>query len=209
MRTVQMVFLSAVAAERVTQVSSASGDRSKFFPAIEKKHGKPVTHWFKVLKDLGDAKYAEQVALLRERHEFSQAHANAVVMYHRGSTSSKRHDDPAAYFRTLQPAHATLAKAIFKAIRSKYPKLQLVIAWNQPMLKLGDQYVFGLSAAKNHLLINPFSKDVLKQMADRLEKLEVNKHTIRIPLDWKVNSALLQAMVRLRIQEIRTTTSES
>lgn len=182
---------------------SSTGDRSAHFPKIEKKHGKPIAHWFKVLNELGDAKYPEQIALLRERYEFSQAHANAVVMFHRGSTSSKRHDGPSSYFMSLQPAHAKLAKAIFKTIRSKYPKLELVIAWNQPMLKLGDQYVFGLSAAKNHLLINPFSKDVLNQMADRLNDLDVSKHTIRIPLDWHVNASLLQAMVRLRTAEIR------
>lgn len=187
-------------------MSAASGDRSKFFPAIEKKHGKPIAHWFKVLKDLGDAKYPEQIALLRERYEFSQAHANAVVMYHRGSKSSKRHDDPTAYFKTLQPEHAKLAKSIFSAIQAKFSQLELVIAWNQPMLKLGDQYVFGLSAAKSHLLINPFSKDVLSEMSDRLKNLEVSKHTIRIPLNWKVNSSLLHSMVRLRIKELRATT---
>ena len=191
-----------MAADSVTIVASASGDRSKYFPAIEKKHGKPIAHWFKVLKDLGDAKYAEQIALLRDRHEFSQAHANAVVMFHRGSKSSKRHDDPSAYFETLEPNKAKLAKAIFAAIRAKHPRLKMVIAWNQPMLKHGDHYVFGLSASKNHLSINPHSKQVLETLAPRLRDLEVSKHTVRIPLDWKVNASLLQAMVRERISEI-------
>ena len=183
-------------------VPSPTGNRSAHFPKIEQKHGKPITHWFEVLKELGDAKYAEQIALLRERYEFSQAHANAVVMYHRGSKSSKRHDDPNSYFKTLQPSHAALAKGIFKAIRSKYPKLELVIAWNQPVLRSGGQYVFGLSAAKNHLLINPFSKDVLNEMSDRLKGLEVSKHTIRIPLDWKVNQSVLTGLVGRRLKEI-------
>ena len=183
-------------------MTTKSGDRSKFFPAIEKKHGKPITHWLKLLKDLGDTKYPEQMSFLRDRHEFSQAHANALVMYHRGSKSSKRHDDPSAYFKTLEPGQAQLAKSIFAAIRAKYPKLDLVIAWNQPMLKHGDYYVFGLSAAKNHLLINPFSKSVLESMAPRLKSLEVSKRTIRIPLDWNVNASLLQAMVRERMKEL-------
>lgn len=183
-------------------MTTKSGDRSKFFPAIEKKHGKPISHWFKMLKDLGDAKYAEQVSLLRDRHEFSQAHANAVVMYHRGSKSSKRHDDPNSYFKTLEPNQAKLAKAIFSAIRAKYPKLEMVIAWNQPMLKHGEHYVFGLSAAKHHLLVNPFSKKVLESMSQRLKGLEVRKHTVQIPLDWKVNASLLQAIVRERISEL-------
>lgn len=183
-------------------MATKSGDRSAFFPAIEKKHGKPIAHWFKVLKDLGDAKYAEQIALLRDRHEFSQAHANAVVMYHRGSKSSKRHDDPSAYFKTLEPKKAKLAKAIFAAIRAKYPKLEMVIAWNQPILKHGDHYVFGLGSSSNHILINPFSKAVIEKYRPQLRDLTVNKHTIRIPVDWKVNASLLQAMVRERLSEI-------
>lgn len=183
-------------------MATGSGDRSKFFPIIEKKYGKPIAHWFKLLKDLGEAKYADQISLLRDRYEFSQAHANAVVMYHRGSESSKRHDDPSAYFKTLEPHKAKLAKAIFAAIRTKYPRLEMVIAWNQPMLKHGEHYVFGLSASKNHLLINPHSKKVLATLAPRLKSLEVSKHTVRIPLDWKVNASLLHAMVRERISEI-------
>ena len=59
-------------------MTSGSGDRSAHFPAIEKKHGKPVTFWLKELKSLGEAKYADQISFLRERHGFSQAHANAL-----------------------------------------------------------------------------------------------------------------------------------
>lgn len=182
-------------------MASTTGDRSKIFPAIEKKHGKPISYWFKALKDLGEAKYADQIALLRNRHEFSQAHANAVVMYHRGSKSSRKHDDPATYFKTLEPHKAKLAKAIFAAVRTKFPKLEMVIAWNQPMLKHGDHYVFGLSVSKNHLLINPHSKRVLEALEPRLKGLVVGKHTVQIPLDWKVSAPILQAMVRERIKE--------
>jgi hypothetical protein len=34
--------------------------------------------------------YDEQMALLQGDHGFSRAHANAVVMYTRGSTTSRR-----------------------------------------------------------------------------------------------------------------------
>lgn len=61
-------------------MTDASGDRSKFFPAIEKKHGQPVSHFLSELGELTDAKYPEQIAYLRENHGFSQAHANAVVI---------------------------------------------------------------------------------------------------------------------------------
>ena len=65
-------------------------------------------------------KYPEQIAHLRENYGFSQAHANALVMYSRGSQSSKRYETPAQYFKTLDPKQATKVRAIFKAITSKF-----------------------------------------------------------------------------------------
>jgi hypothetical protein len=46
--------------------------------------------WFDQMKQISELKYAEQIAFLRENHGFSQAHANAVVLYSRGNTSSQR-----------------------------------------------------------------------------------------------------------------------
>jgi uncharacterized protein YdhG (YjbR/CyaY superfamily) len=187
----------------LSAVPSPSGDRAAHFPAIERKHGKPVAFWLRELADLGEATYPEQMALLQERHGFSRTHANALVMVHRGSPSSRRHATPAAYFASLPPDQRRTAKAVFAAIRAKHPSLELVVAWNQPMLRTDRGYVFGLGAASAHLLINPFSTDVLEAVRPRLGPLEVKKHTIRIPVGWKVDAALLNAMVRLRLAELR------
>ena len=70
------------------------------------------------------------------------------------------------------------------------------------MLRKGTSYVFGLSATKHHLLVNPFSADVLEALAPRLAGLRVLKRTVAIPSDWKVDAALLRAMVRLRLAEL-------
>ena len=178
-----------------------SGDRSAYFPAIEKKHGKPVAFYLQELADLGDAKYQEQIDLLRERHGFSQTHANAVVMYARGSTTSKRVDTPEAYFSALGGDRERTIRAIFAAITSKYPDLELVIAWNQPMLKQGKDYVFGVSAAKAHLLLGPWG-GISDAVTARLKGLEANKKTIRVPVDWKVDAPLLRLIVRERLAQL-------
>lgn len=182
-------------------MSDASGDRSKFFPAIEKKHGQPVSHFLDELSELTDAKYAEQIAHLRENHGFSQAHANALVMHFRGSTSSKRFATPKQYFAQLDPLKKKTAELIFAAIMEKYPKLELVIAWNHPMLRFDGKYVFGLFASKNHITLNPFSSDVLESMESKLSGYTVNKKTFIVPVDWKVDAALLRAMVKARLAE--------
>ena len=83
-----------------------SSDRSSFFPLIEKKHGKPMSHWFALMKNNADKKYPEQISILRDGHGFSQAHANAVVMYCRGSTSSRRFDTMSDYLGKIDKTQA-------------------------------------------------------------------------------------------------------
>jgi uncharacterized protein YdhG (YjbR/CyaY superfamily) len=172
------------------------GSREKHFPAIEKKYGEKMSYWFKVMKELDGEKYPAQIAHLRENYGFSQAHANALVMYSRGSESSKRFETPSQYYKTVTPAQAKTMKAIFKAIQSKYPKLELVIAWNQPMLKLDKNYLFGCSAATHHILIAPWNQDVLKKYTPKFKDYKVNKKTIALPNDWEVDAKLLQSMMK-------------
>ncbi len=179
------------------------GDRAAFFPAIEKKYGEKVSYWLNLLKDLDGAKYPEQIAFLRENYGFSQAHANALVMHFRGSDSAKRFNAPKDFFAKQDPKAAKTAKLIFKVIQEKYPKLELVIAWNQPMLRIEKDYVFGLSIAKNHITLAPWSTKVLEKFTPQLQDFKVNKKTFIVPLDWKVDASLLHAMVRARLAELK------
>ena len=173
-----------------------TGDREEYFPLIEKKYGEKMSYWFKVMKEVEGEKYPVQIAHLKENYGFSQAHANALVMYSRGSSSSKRFETPAEFFKTVTPQQAKTMKAIFKAITSKYPQLELVVAWNQPMLKFEKHYIFGCSAATNHILIAPWDLDVLKKYAPKFRDYKVNKKTIALPNDWEVDVKLLQAMAK-------------
>lgn len=183
-------------------MASTNGDRSKFFPAIEKKHGEKITYWINRLKELETNKYPEQIAYLKEDHGFSQAHANALVMYVRGSSTSKKFDSPATYFKGLDPKTAKTIRTIFSAVTSKHKNLELVMAWNQPMLRVGNQYVLGVSVSKNHLTLNPFSADALEQHAKKLSAYQVNKKTFIVPLDWKVDASLLNSLAKVRLSEI-------
>lgn len=186
-------------------MAGSSGERSSHFPAIEKKHGKPMAHWFAQLKKLGDASYPAQMALLQETHGFSRNHANAVVMHHRGSTTSRRHGSTGDYFASIDPRAARTAQAIFRAIRSRHKGLDLVVAWNQPMLRNAAGYVFGLSASENHLTLNPFSAAALsaaKKLFEPAGVLKVNKATFTVPLGWKPDPDLLATLVSVRLDEL-------
>ena len=75
--------------------------RESHFPAIEKKYGEPISYWFTIMAKIGGKKYLDQIAHLRENYGFSQAHANALVMYSRGSTSAHRHESLSDYFKSI------------------------------------------------------------------------------------------------------------
>ena len=176
------------------------GDRSSHFPKIEAKYGQPMRYWFAVMKEIVDLKYPQQIAFLKEEHGFSQAHANALVMYSRGSKSSKRFDDLEGYLKVQDEVKSKTIRKIFKVIQKKYPKLELVIAWNQPMLKMGSEYLFGASILKNHILIAPWNPKVLSAMKQDLQGYKVNKKTLQVPIDWKVDEKLLLKMIKLNLQ---------
>jgi uncharacterized protein YdhG (YjbR/CyaY superfamily) len=183
-----------------------AGDRAAQFPAIEKKHGKPITHWLKQVEKLGDAKYADQLDLLMSKHGFSRAHANAVVMYARGSTSTRKFDDPESFLKAIGGEREATARAILRAIAKKFPELELVVAWNQPMFKIGKHYVFGLSAATNHLTIAPWG-GISDEVRSLLKGLVANKKTVQVPIGWKPDVGLLTAMISERLAQIEDSNS--
>ena len=94
-------------------------------------------------------------------------------------------------------------KAIFKAIQTKFPELELVIAWNQPMLRDANKYVFGVSCSKNTVLLAPWSKAVLAKFEPKMSELDVKIKTIGVPNDWKVDAKLLTDMVKMRMAEAK------
>ncbi len=161
-----------------------------------------MSYWFEVMSQIGDRKYADQTAYLREDHGFSQAHANALVLYSRGSTSSRRYASFDGFLAPLDEPKQKTVRAIFDSIMAAYPDLELVIAWNQPMVKLNTHYVFGVSVAKNHITIAPMGDGIIEDFNDRLTDYKVNKKTIQVPVDWKIDNNLLRDMTAARLAQI-------
>lgn len=176
-------------------------ERASYFPAIERKYGQPMSYWFDQMGEIADRPYPEQMAFLQENHAFSRAHANALIMYCRGSTSAHRVATVEEYLEPFDEVRRETARAIIAAISSAYPDAQVVIAWNKPMIKIDGRYVFGVAVLTNHLLIAPWSGSVLAEFAPRLAGYKVNKKTIQVPVDWDPDEALLRDMIAACIAE--------
>ena len=177
--------------------------REAHFPAIENRYGEKMAYWFRVMAQLESKKYPEQIAHLRENYGFSQAHANALVMYSRGSESSQRFATPTEFYKSVTPVQAKTIKAIFKAITVKYPQLELVIAWNQPMVKLDKHYILGVSASTKHVLIGTWDEKVLMEFAPKFKEGNALKKIIQLPNDWDVDAKLIQAVVKASLVNLK------
>lgn len=106
------------------------------------------------------------------------------------------------YLATLDSIRGGTVQAIIDSITSDFPEATVKIAWNVPQIQIEGEYVFGVSAAKNHLMLASWNPESLPNFADRLKDYEVNKRTFRVPVDWTPDRALLRDMVLDRLQQL-------
>ena len=170
-------------------------DRSSHFPTIEKKYEQPMSYWFDQMKEISDWKYPEQIAYLRESYGFSQAHANALVLYSRGSATPRKYVSMDDYLKQFDTTKQETVRSIFMAMKSKYKKMEVVIVWNHPFAQIGEQYIMGVSVHLNHILLGPTRTEVLSELASELSPYVVNKKTFKVPVDWRVDKKLLAEIV--------------
>ena len=179
---------------------AANPDRASYFPAIEKKYEQPMSFWFAQMAEISDRKYPEQIAYLRENFGFTQAHANALVLYSRGSTTSVKYKNMEQYLSQFDETKQETVHSIFAAMTGKYPTMHVVIAWNHPFGKIADRFIIGVSVHQKHILIGPWRTEVLTDLARELAPYDVNKKTFKVPVDWKVDSKLMRKIVELTIK---------
>jgi len=52
---------------------------ASYFPAIEKKYGRPIAEWQALIRAQQGRKHMEIVAILKTEHGLGHGHANALV----------------------------------------------------------------------------------------------------------------------------------
>ncbi len=174
---------------------AVTADRTSYFPLIEKRYGRPMSFWHQEMTKVAGKNYPEQMAFLQDEHGFSRAHANALVQYSRGSDSSRRYQTVNDYLAEHDDDKRQTLEAILTTIAEEFPESSVVIAWNHPMVMIDGQYAFGVSVHSRHLLLAPFGDGVIDQFRERLGDYELNKKTVKVPIDWQVDRALIRDMI--------------
>jgi uncharacterized protein len=108
------------------------------------------------------------------------------------------------YLASLDPRKAKIISAIMELILTQFPELEVKISWNVPQIHRNGKYVFGISALKNHLVLAPWSARVIERFQSRLEQqgYVVRKNLFQIPVDWEMDTELLNDLVRARLAEL-------
>jgi uncharacterized protein YdhG (YjbR/CyaY superfamily) len=121
-----------------------------------------------------------------------------------GKSAMKRNPPPKdvdEYLATVpEPARGTLKK-VRATIRSAVPQEATeVISYGIPTFKYNGGLV-AFAAFSKHCSLFPMSYAVIRKFEKELKPFEVEKGTIRFPLDKPLPPALLKRMVKARLTE--------
>lgn len=98
------------------------------------------------------------------------------------------------------PEHRERTEEVLSWVKNKFPNLEPVIKWNQPMFTDHGTYIIGFSVSKKHLAVAPESVTV-SHVEDDIVKAgyDYTKEIIRIPWNSHVDYQLLIKMIEFNI----------
>ena len=121
--------------------------------------------------------------------------------------ASSRFETVDDYLASLESPKQETLRSVLDGIQGNFPGAQPKIAWNVPQVQIEGKYVFGVSAAKGHLSLAPWSDAVMADFSTRLEGYETTKGLIRVPVDWDVDHELIRDMILARMAELGLSSS--
>jgi uncharacterized protein YdhG (YjbR/CyaY superfamily) len=96
-----------------------------------------------------------------------------------------------------EPLHRVRA-----AIRKAVPAADESISYNMPTWKLNGERLLYCAAWKRHYSLYPATKRLLESFGNDLAPCEINKSTLKFPLDQPVPAQLIARIAKFRAQEI-------
>ena len=101
-----------------------------------------------------------------------------------------------------QPEHRARTEEVLNWVAEKYPDLERVVKWNQPMFTDHGTFIIGFSTSKQHLAVAPERAGIL-QFSDDINQAgyEHTKQLVRFPWDKSVDYSLLEKMIEFNISE--------
>jgi uncharacterized protein YdhG (YjbR/CyaY superfamily) len=105
------------------------------------------------------------------------------------------------YLASQPEAMQGILDRVRSAIRAAVPAAEEVISYQIPTYKLNGLLVLSFAGWKRHYSLYPAGARLVAAFADELAAYEVEKGTIRFPLDQPVPVELIGRIARFRVQE--------
>src|SRR5690625_3737946 len=104
--------------------------------------------------------------------------------------------------------HREITENVLSWVKDKYPQLEPVMKWNQPMFTNEGTFIIAFSVAKQHLAVAPESV-AIDYFKDDFEKVGYvyTKELFRIPWTSKVDYDLLGKIIEYNMEEKKGYTS--
>ena len=99
------------------------------------------------------------------------------------------------FYSSLPAEQETAIRRLVDFVSTKYPDLELLLAWNQPMFRLGKKYVIGFMPTKKHINLLTISDDAVTHFATELEGYRHGTRSISLPFDWEINQELIAKLI--------------
>ena len=91
-----------------------------------------------------------------------------------------------------------------RTIRAAAPEAEETIAYNMPALRLGNRFLVSYDAYRRHVSLFPASGAVQSALGAELEPYLAGRGTIRFPAGRPIPLDLVDRIVRMRVEEVRT-----
>lgn len=105
------------------------------------------------------------------------------------------------YLANVHPAQRAELERIRAIAMSVIPEAQEVICYAMPTIKYKGQAVIGFDAHKNHIGIYPYSGRVIPGIKE-LNNYRTTKGAIREDLDRPLSKALIERIIKARLQQL-------
>jgi uncharacterized protein YdhG (YjbR/CyaY superfamily) len=106
------------------------------------------------------------------------------------------------YIGSQPEAARPVLQQVRGAIRKAVPQAEEVISYKIPTYKLNGGAVLYFAGWKGHYSLYPASPEIVAECKDDLASYQVEKGTIRFPLDEPVPVKLIERIAKLRAKKI-------
>lgn len=95
--------------------------------------------------------------------------------------------------RIDNPQHRARTEEVLGWVSKKFPTLNPVIKWNQPMFTDHGTFIIGFSTAKHHLAVAPESAGIVHFSAEIVQAGYTHtQQLVRLPWDRPIDFSLLE-----------------